>query len=1644
MIMNTFKKLIIILFLLSINQSVLAKPVPPGSGEGDVPANILILLDNSKSMKSNKIGLGVEDIRGATIDGSGNKILSSSSTHRGGLYFFDAAGDPLDFSGTRDDGTTYTTPTWYPSPDTDITCDYELTNDGLMENQIIDTHRRTAHVKRVTGVSMSGTNISGENMIFFLMWANAFQSKIVGLNESTLQCRIVIHQSGDDYYTRNFDIAEKDNEHILVALGTAPGNKRTVFTSCNLDQAQCDQVVAIGKHSGTTQFGAKATTAWDINLDNDASHVFVANGRGFFGFQLNNATAPMMTDMNNIRKNCPGSASGLLNRIQDHQVIDVKSDDNNIWFAASKKRRHIQRLTFPDAGGNCSIASQSTIGKKGNEANIGAAGGLAFNKVYLTTTPTSLEAIGDRVLITHGAYVDEFSGNKILGGQRDTAWQNQMGGGKMSRWDGAKKALAAVLSDSTLTSGANFGFGWWSAGENNRDGGYCDKNGKYCNYWSGWNYAANEHRDCNRNRLNACLAVPISTEGASDAINLLNTIQVRWGTDAHAWSHVAHGYFMDDAPNGSEKMYDPKSTCQLNYIIVISDGLMRNHGVPEISTNPNKRGNSQQKIIELREELGVKTLVVAYGDGIADRGMNVFDYLAMRGSCNAATLDEAADRKDCDPTIVAKTPAELKTKLASKIRQILAEKLAFTAPSITASIQEGGSLYQAQFNYEQYGEWHGTIKRREITGDGFVIMDHEDNWDASEKIRTQTLNNDRNIWTALPVPEETDDETAEQTANRKSLMHFGNWNNFNTTEVNLFAIDALFDRLGFTLSDYHNSSSECSVSNGRVTTDVGEDGTADELKGLINFIRGQDYFDYNGNCNITEVRDHVLGDIYHSQLIEIGPPDGNTDFNSNNEEAYYRSINNYNSFQTQHFDRKNIIYAGSNSGLLHAINAETGEEEWAFVPPFIAGKFPTVINPDLDGTQEGLGDQPAGGSNAIFGVDGSPVVHDVFIKGLASDGTLEQDPSWHTILFIPYGRGGSGFSVLDVTNPLVKDGVGPLHMFSVYNDLINNKVYVMNYNGDIIDGGFDYEQTQFNLSDSREAKRADLNYNTAKTDDNEGTDSEVYTNRSSIDECKNDSNYTGKFMDEGLTSCYSGKVFNFDNVLGAEGTTFSKDQFEVYKIVGALKTKIDITSAKMVGGYLQVKFGEDYTYNTGRSSDAGSVETPSSNVFISTSCNQTSGIEAMYDYSKLGETWSTPRIVRLPNPNSSTLSTTTDEADVRGDRYVAIMGAGMSSNYLCAGSALYLVELSDMKEPGKLFGYEQNKGPILIADTQVTDIGSEDDPNIQGSDITNAVPTNPIVITPDTAFGIPWRGALVYINDREGKITKINLTNMKAKTVIDDDGTQEVDFNKVDMFDQTTLYTLNANTDNKRYSFFSMDAGVGVTTKNLWLFGGTGNFNSLGETHNLMDNIMYGVRDIHYPSFVHLNDVHIPLPNEGGDFMGKALEGALNARSIDDTEVCVDATGNTTKISFGATNCPDTEDAWKVRLDSAADASISNHTYRKVSAPPTLFKGQVYYPIYEPPAGENKCSIGSAYICVADDECGTNNTYKLIKGASPQENDTSCHFVRKGVLSELVIFGDKLFANVAGPSDDEDTLYSILAAPGEVIGNSSGWRESGF
>ena len=113
-----------------------------------------------------------------------------------------------------------------------------------------------------------------------------------------------------------------------------------------------------------------------------------------------------------------------------------------------------------------------------------------------------------------------------------------------------------------------------------------------------------------------------------------------------------------------------------------------------------------------------------------------------------------------------------------------------------------------------------------------------------------------------------------------------------------------------------------------------------------------------------------------------------------------------------------------------------------------------------------------------------------------------------------------------------------------------------------------------------------------------------------------------------------------------------------------------------------------------------------------------------------------------------------------------------------------------------------------------------------------------------------------------------------------------------------------------------------------------------------------------------------------------------------------------------------------------------------------MFRGNVYFPIYQPPPGNLKCNQGAAFICVADDECGNNGSQELKLADPPEDVNQAagnvCGYVRKGVLSELVIFGDQLFANVAGPATDEETLVRILSVPGEVISNKGGWRDSSF
>ena len=188
-----------------------------------------------------------------------------------------------------------------------------------------------------------------------------------------------------------------------------------------------------------------------------------------------------------------------------------------------------------------------------------------------------------------------------------------------------------------------------------------------------------------------------------------------------------------------------------------------------------------------------------------------------------------------------------------------------------------------------------------------------------------------------------------------------------------------------------------------------------------------------------------LGDIFHSNPLVVGRP---ADF------AYYDSnLNNYQAFFRTYRQRRQVLYAGANDGLLHAFDIGvfnrdssvcttlsdgslppcydlgTGVELFAFAPRQIMQIFKPLK--DAAGPQT---------KRTEWTVDGPPSAADVFIDAQHNGIPNPADRTWHTVLVgamregspfegtsgaAPKSSRGSYFA-LDITQPdeLVDDGNG--------------------------------------------------------------------------------------------------------------------------------------------------------------------------------------------------------------------------------------------------------------------------------------------------------------------------------------------------------------------------------------------------------------------------------------------------------------------------------------------------------------------------------------------------------------------------------------------------------------------------------------------
>ena len=162
-------KIFIFFIALILTNNANAKPVPPGAGEGDVPANILFLVDSSASM-GRWIGTdGLGQSTGVALD-SQDRILIGQNARRaiGGLLRYNT-------DGTRDR-------TFNIRRIPNAGCGTEVDSTRGIARQNL---RKVSTVKFIQ-------NLNGANTIFVNSRINRTRNYIFGFTENGRTCRYAI------------------------------------------------------------------------------------------------------------------------------------------------------------------------------------------------------------------------------------------------------------------------------------------------------------------------------------------------------------------------------------------------------------------------------------------------------------------------------------------------------------------------------------------------------------------------------------------------------------------------------------------------------------------------------------------------------------------------------------------------------------------------------------------------------------------------------------------------------------------------------------------------------------------------------------------------------------------------------------------------------------------------------------------------------------------------------------------------------------------------------------------------------------------------------------------------------------------------------------------------------------------------------------------------------------------------------------------------------------------------------------------------------------------------------------------------------------------------------------------------------------
>lgn len=301
----------------------------------------------------------------------------------------------------------------------------------------------------------------------------------------------------------------------------------------------------------------------------------------------------------------------------------------------------------------------------------------------------------------------------------------------------------------------------------------------------------------------------------------------------------------------------------------------------------------------------------------------------------------------------------LTTALLRIVGEINERTLSFSSPAVSVSTfnrtRNMNDIYLTVFAARNTAHWPGNLKKYQIAGANIVDANGDDAVNPATGFFYETA---RSIWTTGE-----DDGTDVMLGGAARQLP-------DPASRNLYTNNGSDDDLWVA-----SNALSTAMSSSYSASDFGLSGAAGEptVDEIIDWMRGVDVKNEDDDDSTT-VR-YAMGDPLHSQpaALVYGNSDGTAD---------------------------TVVFTATNDGYVHAIDGDTGEEIWAFVPREL---LPNMAR---------LYDDPSAAFKQ-YGVDGDIVP---VIKDTNQDGIIDPSEDFVRIV-MGMRRGGVSYYALDVTRP---------------------------------------------------------------------------------------------------------------------------------------------------------------------------------------------------------------------------------------------------------------------------------------------------------------------------------------------------------------------------------------------------------------------------------------------------------------------------------------------------------------------------------------------------------------------------------------------------------------------------------------------------